>query len=237
MEMAAAVENIDKVLETDIMIDDGFDSFSTLNIDIKPEADEIFDPNNFDWHSDVVSDESDEVFKPPESGKKRKTSSKRNAKLRSSTKGCSVSTKTGFHICHICQAKFINKCSLTRHLKWHSKQSEYLDCTKYARDITATSKCKESDFINIVNHQLTNNCTSHPSSTDEPCSCTQCDYRSVWSGDLQRHMKTHTGEILYACTQCDYRSAHSDSLQTHIKTHTREKPYACLHIGVIYRNM
>ncbi|XP_067931069.1 gastrula zinc finger protein XlCGF57.1-like [Watersipora subatra] len=102
-----------------------------------------------------------------------------------------------------------------------------LDCMKYARDIPATLKCKDWDFTSTFNHQSTKTCTSHASSTEKPYVCTQCDYRCVHSGNLQRHMKTHTGEKPYACTQCDYRCVQSGSLQTHMKTHTGEKPYAC----------
>ncbi|XP_067929438.1 gastrula zinc finger protein XlCGF57.1-like isoform X2 [Watersipora subatra] len=294
MEMTAAVENFDKVLETDIMVDD-IDSLATLNVDIKLEADKNFDPNSFDCHSDV-SDESDEDFKPHKNSKKRKTSSKRKAKPKGYCEDCQLETigdsilhpllpiydtqVTG-QVPHYIDGEDIERANWLRYvnsarfrqeqnleafqqqgkiyykalfdiskgnelLVWYGddyatdlgvNKEEYaaistppvdsLDCMKYARDIAATLKCEECDFNSTFNHQSTNTCTAHTSSTEKPYACTQCDYRSVQRGSLQSHMKAHTGDKPYACTQCDYRFAHRSNLPRHMKTHTGEKPYAC----------
>ncbi|XP_067931091.1 zinc finger protein 726-like [Watersipora subatra] len=207
MKMTTAVVSLDKVLETDIMIDDDIDSLATLNIDIEPEADEDFDPNDFDCHSDVVSDKSDEGFKPPERGEKRETSSKRNAKLRSCDKVSRVPFTPRNKIKMIVTKKKIlprRKCVSADYnyteldIEADDAHMYSLDCMKYARDIPATLNCKECDFTCTFNHQLTNSCKSHTSRTEKPYAFSHWEYRSVRSGSLQTRMKSHTGEKPYA---------------------------------------
>ena len=36
--------------------------------------------------------------------------------------------------------------------------------------------------------------------------CNQCDYASSHTGDLRRHLKTHSGEKSNECNQCDFAS-------------------------------
>uniref|UniRef100_A0A914IEA3 Alpha-mannosidase n=1 Tax=Globodera rostochiensis TaxID=31243 RepID=A0A914IEA3_GLORO len=53
--------------------------------------------------------------------------------------------------------------------------------------------------------------------------CTECDYRSAQSGNLKKHMRTHTGVKPFKCTICGYRSTHAGNLKRHMRTHTGEK--------------
>ena len=46
-------------------------------------------------------------------------------------------------------------------------------------------------------------------------------------GDLDQHMKAHSGEKTYKCIQCEKAFSHKSTLDTHMMTHTGEKPYQC----------
>ena len=53
--------------------------------------------------------------------------------------------------------------------------------------------------------------------------CNQCNFASSRSGNLRRHLKTHSGEKLNKCNQCDFASSLAGTLRQHFKTHSGEK--------------
>ena len=57
--------------------------------------------------------------------------------------------------------------------------------------------------------------------------CNLCDYGSVRADHLKNHLKAHYGEKSYKCNQCDYASVQAVSLRTHLKSHSGQKSYKC----------
>ncbi|CAL4060522.1 unnamed protein product, partial [Meganyctiphanes norvegica] len=57
--------------------------------------------------------------------------------------------------------------------------------------------------------------------------CLHCPYKSIQKGNVQRHIRIHTGERPFACTYCSFRASQDTILQQHIRTHTGEKPFSC----------
>ena len=59
------------------------------------------------------------------------------------------------------------------------------------------------------------------------CNWLFCGKRFTRSDELQRHLRTHTGEKRFACPVCSKRFMRSDHLSKHVKTHSGSKKGNC----------
>lgn len=57
--------------------------------------------------------------------------------------------------------------------------------------------------------------------------CTLCPYRTSSVANIEKHVKTHSGNKPYACNVCPYRAIQLNNLTAHMRTHTGEKPFPC----------
>ncbi|KAG8447046.1 hypothetical protein GDO86_014479 [Hymenochirus boettgeri] len=62
---------------------------------------------------------------------------------------------------------------------------------------------------------------------DKPHKCQTCDKAFSRKDKLKTHMRSHTGEKPFKCKECDYRAADSSSLCKHQRIHTNERPFKC----------
>ena len=61
--------------------------------------------------------------------------------------------------------------------------------------------------------------------------CNQCHYASSQTGDLRRHLKTHSREKPIICNWCNYASSKAGNLRTHLKMYSEETSNKCNHLN------
>jgi len=63
-----------------------------------------------------------------------------------------------------------------------------------------------------------------PTFSDGKHRCHMCDYAGNKKQDLERHLRSHTGERPFACDQCSYRCNQKHRLTGHKKIHLKPPP-------------
>lgn len=58
-------------------------------------------------------------------------------------------------------------------------------------------------------------------------SCAVCPYRTTNIANMEKHVKTHSGDKPHQCNICSFRTIQINNLISHMRTHTGEKPFPC----------
>ncbi|XP_007910172.2 LOW QUALITY PROTEIN: zinc finger protein 64 [Callorhinchus milii] len=62
---------------------------------------------------------------------------------------------------------------------------------------------------------------------EKPFKCDICNKNFSRQDKLKMHNRSHTGEKPYKCQYCDYAAADSSSLKKHLRIHSDERPFKC----------
>ena len=49
--------------------------------------------------------------------------------------------------------------------------------------------------------------------------CSLCPYKSIFKSNMDKHLKTHSGEKPFACTVCNYKTIQKSNLTAHMLRH------------------
>ncbi|KAI4458122.1 zinc finger protein [Holotrichia oblita] len=68
-----------------------------------------------------------------------------------------------------------------------------------------------------------------PSTSPKPkqLKCTYCPKMFSHRGDMNKHLRTHTGEQPFSCHICQRKFKHTSNLKRHLTVHSGDKPYTC----------
>lgn len=102
-----------------------------------------------------------------------------------------------------------------------------LNCKNlHKKRVMKTNKTKE-DPGNVTRETNGKKSSSMKSKSNDRFKCTVCKYVGLHMGNLNRHMRTHTGETPFKCNKCGRSFTNAGSLMIHGAIHIDEFPFHC----------
>ncbi|XP_071792407.1 uncharacterized protein [Asterias amurensis] len=98
---------------------------------------------------------------------------------------------------------------------------------------SARFHCSDCDFRSDSSHQLEKHVRTHTG--ERPFCCTICGFAFSQKGNLTRHFRTHSDERPYRCPICHYSGRRKDALIAHLETHRQERLNICPYCGTAYK--
>ncbi|XP_015122754.1 zinc finger protein 260 [Diachasma alloeum] len=112
--------------------------------------------------------------------------------------------------CSECNTKFSSASLLKRHMPVHTGERPFA-CE------TCNRRFSQMGQLNF-----------HRKFHDNPrYRCKFCEKPFLRPSDVEKHMRTHTGEKPFTCEICDKSFAQLVALKQHERVHTGDKPYSC----------
>ncbi|KAG9264431.1 zinc finger protein 324B-like [Astyanax mexicanus] len=126
-------------------------------------------------------------------------------------------------VCHNAPLSDAHMAEIEEHIMAHPVPSGVSENITNKVQGNAPYKCPHciNTFSDLKTLQI------HQQAHEQAFGCTWCKKGFYNSSDLQRHMRTHTGERPFGCTWCSKGFFKTEELRRHLRTHTGERPYCC----------
>ncbi|KAJ3592980.1 hypothetical protein NHX12_005318 [Muraenolepis orangiensis] len=143
--------------------------------------------------------------------------------------------------CSVCSKWLANSGSLRNHMKLHTGEKPHMcqHCGQAFRQkvcrLNESEHDGERDCFVITPETKEGNLQDHLRihSGEKPFPCSHCECRFSHKRELRRHMLSHTGEV-YLCSYCGKALRDPHTLRAHERLHSGERPHRCQICGKGY---